>query len=55
MDDIESKVRVTQRLAQFTPVYSSPQWLSITLDIGIACLCLYIGYSVIKRVTRSYS
>jgi hypothetical protein len=44
------KVGVAQRLSQFSPAPTNSSMVPILLDITIACLCLFIGYSLIKRV-----
>ena len=45
------KVGVVQRLSQFgTSSVGMSSWLSTTLDVVIAVLCLFIGYSAFKRI-----
>jgi hypothetical protein len=51
---IDDKVAVAERLSQFTPT-SMSSWFSIFLDVIIACLGLFICYSLFNRMRPSPS
>ena len=52
--EISDKVAVAERLSQFTPTYMS-SWFSTFLDVVIACLGLFIIYSLFNRMRPSPS
>ena len=47
----KDKIGVVHRLTQIgSPLLPMSPWLSITLDVAIACLSLFIVYSIFRRV-----
>ena len=52
---INDKVALAERLSQFTPSSPISMWFSTFLDVTIACLGLFICYSLFNRMRPSPS